>query len=87
MALDIVFKGSSFNDFLEWRKADSIIFKKISELIEDTRRHPFEGKGKPEPLKHNLKGCWSRRITSEHRLVYIVTNESIEIVSCKYHYF
>ena len=86
MALDIIFKGSSFDDFLEWRKTDSIVFKKISELIEDTRRHPFDGKGKPEPLKHNLKGCWSRRITSEHRLVYKVTSESIEIVSCKYHY-
>ena len=86
MALDIAFKGGSFNDFLDWRKMDQKIFKRIADLIEDARRHPFEGIGKPEPLKHQFKGCWSRRINDEHRLVYKVNQDCIEIVSCKYHY-
>lgn len=61
-------------------------FKKIGELLKEIQRTPFVGKGKPEPLKHELKGYWSRRITDEHRLVYEVTNDLIVIISCKYHY-
>ena len=83
---DVIFKGTSFHDYNEWSKTDKQVFKRIFQLIEDTRRHPFEGLGNPEPLKHQLKGCWSRRINSEHRLVYMVTDEAIEITSCKYHY-
>ncbi len=83
---DIVFKGSSFKDFNEWSKTDNKIFKRIVQLIEDTRRNPYKGIGKPEALKHQLKGCWSRRINDEHRLVYMVTEDTIEIISCKYHY-
>ena len=66
--------------------------KQISELLKrsmnlsDTRRTPFEGKGKPEPLKHNLSGFWSRRIIEEHRLVYAVTDDSLLIAACRYHY-
>jgi toxin YoeB len=74
---DVIFKGSSFDDF---------IFGRIVKLVEEVRRTPFEGSGKPEPLKHQLKGFWSRRITSEHRLVYKATDTTIEIISCKYHY-
>jgi toxin YoeB len=83
---DVIFKGTSFEDFNEWSRTDKQVFKRIILLIEDSRRHPFEGVGNPEPLKHQLKGCWSRRINSEHRLVYMVTDEAIEITSYKYHY-
>jgi len=83
---DIVFKGTAFADFNDWSKTDKHVFKRIVMLIEDSRRHPFEGLGKPEPLKYQFQGCWSRRINTEHRLVYMVTENSIEIVSCKYHY-
>ena len=83
---DIVFKGTSFQDYNDWSRIDKQVFNRIVMLIEDCRRHPFEGLGKPEPLKHQFKGCWSRRINTEHRLVYMVNDEAIEIVSCKYHY-
>ncbi len=59
---------------------------RIIKLLEEIQRTPFEGTGKPEPLKYNLKGCWSRRIDDEHRLVYEVTNDEIVVISCKYHY-
>lgn len=83
---DIVFKGSSFDDFNQWREKDKLVFRKLLSLIEETRRTPFEETGKPEKLKHQFSGCWSRRITGEHRLVYMVTDTSIEIVACRYHY-
>ncbi len=83
---DIVFKGSSFNDYNDWSQKDKKIFKRITILIKEIRRNPFEGTGNPEPLKHQFQGCWSRRINREHRLVYMIKDESIEIVSCKYHY-
>jgi toxin YoeB len=83
---DIVFKGTAFQDYNDWSRTDKQVFNRIVMLIEDCRRHPFEGLGKPEPLKHQFKGCWSRRINTEHRLVYMVNDEAIEIVSCKYHY-
>jgi toxin YoeB len=60
--------------------------KKINELLKDTKREPFDGLGKPEPLKYEYAGLWSRRITDEHRLVYKVYDESIAVVSCRYHY-
>ena len=65
---------------------DKKTFFKLADLIEEIRRTPFEGKGKPEPLKHGLKGFWSRRINQEHRLIYKVTENSIVIVSCNSHY-
>ncbi len=83
---DVVFKGTSFSDFNEWRYINKVIYNKIVELIEETRRTPIEGKGKPEPLKHHFKGCWSRRISDEHRLIYKFNNETVEIISCKFHY-
>lgn len=83
---DVVFKGTSFKDFTNWLIVDKAIYLKIATLIEETRRTPFEGKGTPEALKHDLEGMWSKRINTEHRLVYKVTPEFIEIISCKYHY-
>jgi toxin YoeB len=82
----ISFTPDAFEQFCDWRDTDKKIQNKIIKLIEDVHRNPFEGLGKPEPLKHNLKGFWSRRINDEHRLVYEVTEEQICIVGCKYHY-
>ena len=86
MSRKIVFESSAFADFNNWAKLDNKIQRKIIELIKDIDRHPFQGLGKPEALKHDLSGYWSRRINQEHRLVYKVTNEEIIILSCKYHY-
>lgn len=83
---DVSFEVKGFEQFLEWSNIDKKVFKKITDLIKDIQRNPFEGLGKPEPLKGNLKGYWSRRVTDEHRLVYKVTDEVIMIASCKYHY-
>jgi toxin YoeB len=83
---NIAFTEKAWNDFIEWSKTDRKIFEKISTLIEETSRTPFKGIGKPEPLQHQLKGYWSRRITEEHRLVYKVNEQDVQIISCKYHY-
>ena len=83
---DIVFSGQAWSDFLEWSKSDRKLFEKISNLIEETSRTPFTGTGKPEPLRHKLKGYWSRRISEQHRLIYSVNEHEIQIISCKYHY-
>ncbi len=82
----VTFHAEAFADFAEWAKADASTFEKLRRLIVETCREPFVGIGKPEPLKHELKGCWSRRITGEHRLVYRVTDEAIVVLACKYHY-
>ena len=82
----IRFSTKAFQDFVEWVNDDKKTFFKLADLIEEIRRTPFEGKGKPEPLKHDLKGFWSRRITQEHRVVYHVTDDEIYILSCRYHY-
>ncbi len=82
----VAFHGNAFEQFTHWAKDDAKIFERLTTLIRETRRTPFEGIGKPEPLKHDLKGYWSRRINDEHRLVYKVTDEAIVIISCKYHY-
>ncbi len=82
----IVFEGSAFQDFTEWATIDKKIYKRIVDLTKDVPRQPFTGIGKPEPLKHELKGYWSRRINDEHRLVHKVSDEAVTIISCKYHY-
>ena len=82
----ISFTSDAFEQFCEWRDTDEKIQNKIIKLIDDCLRSPLDGLGKPEGLKHNLKGLWSRRINEEHRLVYEVTDEQICIVGCKYHY-
>ena len=83
---NITFTPKAFEDFTDWAKQDKKIYRKLVSLINDTLRQPFTGLGKPEALKHDLKGCWSRRITDEHRLVYKVTETDVIIVSCRFHY-
>jgi len=82
----IVFEGKAFEQFTIWAKEDKKIHSKIIEFINDIRATPFTGLGKPELLKYQLQGYWSRRITDEHRLIYKVTDLTIVIISCKYHY-
>jgi len=84
--MNITFTNDSWNEYLYWQKTDKQVLKKINQLLNDIKRTPFSGIGKPEPLKYELAGCWSRRITNEHRLVYEVTEYSIVVISCKYHY-
>ncbi|MCK4662855.1 MAG: Txe/YoeB family addiction module toxin [Bacteroidales bacterium] len=84
--MKVCFSSKSWADYLYWQKTDKKILKQINELIKTIQRTPFEGTGKPEPLKHNLSGCWSRKINNEHRLVYHVKENEIQIISCQYHY-
>jgi len=83
---NIVFEPQAFQDFNNWAREDKKIYGKIVNLISDILRSPFDGVGKPEPLKYELKGYWSRRITDEHRLVYKVTEDAVIIVGCRFHY-
>ena len=83
---NIIFTPQAYKDYINWLNEDKKIFFKITTLIKEIVKNPDTGTGKPERLKHELKGYWSRRITREHRLVYRFTDENIEIVSCKYHY-
>ncbi len=76
----------AWDDYLYWQQTDKKILKRINSLIENVMRQPFEGIGNPEPLKHDWSGYWSRRINREHRLVYKITDESIVVVQCRYHY-
>ena len=76
----------AWEDYIYWQQTDKQIVKRINELVKDCLRQPFSGLGKPEPLKENLRGYWSRRITDEHRLVYKVKDEEIIIQQCRYHY-
>lgn len=80
----------AWEDYLYWQQSDKAVLAKINELIRDTMRSPFAGIGKPEPLRDNMKGLWSRRITGEHRLVYRVTgtgdSQLLEIAQCRHHY-
>lgn len=84
--MKIVFSKNAWEDYTSWLSEDKNILKKINELIKDIQRTPFEGKGKPEPLKYDLAGFWSRRIDREHRLVYQVSGNDILIYSCRYYY-
>jgi len=82
----LVFDSGAFDNFCQWATVDKKIFKKILELLKTIDRTPFDGIGKPEPLKFNKSGYWSRKINDEHRLVYKVDDQRIYIVSCKGHY-
>lgn len=86
MKKQVIFEASAFEDFSDWATQDKKIYAKIVTLITDIQRSPFSGLGKPEPLRHELAGFWSRRIDREHRLVYKVTDSAIIVASCKYHY-
>ena len=82
----VSFHATAFQDYTAWSQRDPKMFERITRLITETLRDPFAGIGKPEPLKHELRGCWSRRINDEHRLVCKVTEEALIILSCQYHY-
>ena len=82
----LVFTTRSWDDYLYWQKNDNRMVRRINDLIKDTQREPFEGIGKSEPLKHQLQGLWTRRIDSEHRLVYEVAEDELRIIACRYHY-
>ena len=84
--MKIQFSENAWEDYLYWQKADKVIVKRINGLIHDIQRSPFEGIGKPEPLKHALSGFWSRRINDEHRLVYSVEGNVLRIAPARYHY-
>jgi len=80
------FDSNAFEDLAWWIKQDRKKSLRIIDLIKEIQREPFQGIGKPEPLKHELKGCWSRRIDQEHRIVYQILEDKIRILACRYHY-
>jgi toxin YoeB len=82
----IIFSENAWEDYISWQTEDKKVLKKINELILDIQRTPNSGLGKPEPLKYDLAGFWSRRKDREHRLVYQVIDNEILIYSCRYHY-
>lgn len=86
MTLEVKFTGHGAADFDYWQETDSRVLERIKALLRDAREHPFAGIGKPEPLKHDLSGFWSRRITAEHRLVYTVEQELLIVHQCRFHY-
>ena len=89
--MNFEFTENGWEDFQYWIETDDSIVKKIKDLLNEIKRGPFQGTGKPEPLRHDLKGFWSRRITGEHRLVYKVegkkgVNQKCYIIQCRFHY-
>ncbi|MGH8275007.1 MAG: Txe/YoeB family addiction module toxin [Gammaproteobacteria bacterium] len=82
----LVFTTAAWKDYVYWQTQDRKTLKRINRLIQDTLRHPFEGIGKPETLRENLAGFWSRRIDDTHRLVYAANEGEVTIISCRYHY-
>lgn len=84
--MKIIFSEHAWEDYLYWQRTDRKIMERINRLIKEIERSPFEGTGKPEPLRHSLSGYWSRRITDEHRIVYKVERDSLIIAQLRYHY-
>ena len=84
--MKLIFSAHAWDDYLFWQKTDKQTLRRINTLIKETLRTPFEGIGKPEPLKHALSGYGSRRISDEHRFVYKVSEDAIEIAQLRYHY-
>ena len=88
--MKVKFSSHGWADYLHWQASDPVALSRLNGLVEECRRHPFAGTGKPEALKGDLSGWWSRRITAEHRLVYRVTgsgaDQTLEIAQCRYHY-
>jgi len=84
--MNVTFTPTALDDLRYWLKTDKRHAERILALLEEIRRTPFEGTGKPEPLRFQLAGCWSRRIDREHRLVYQVEEAEIVVIACRYHY-
>lgn len=84
--MKLTFSSKAWDDYLYWQKTDKTKLKRINTLIKEIQRNPFEGIGKPEPLKHSLSGYWSRRINDEQRIVYKITGDSLLIAQLRYHY-
>lgn len=88
--MKVLFTAEGWADYLTWQNQDRDVLRRINELIKDVQREPFRGIGKPEPLRGDLQGWWSRRITGDHRLVYRVAGtgdaQRLEIIACRYHY-
>jgi len=84
--MKLTFSDAAWEQYLYWQNTDKKILKRINTLIKDIKREPYDGIGKPEPLKHGLSGYWSRRINDEHRIVYKYTDDAILIAQLRYHY-
>lgn len=84
--MKLIFSDEAWDDHLYWQKQDRKMVERINKLIQEVTREPFSGLGKPEPLKHALSGFWSRRITDEHRMVYRVEGDSLQLAQLRYHY-
>jgi len=84
--MELVWQTNAWEDYCHWQKQDKKILERVNELIKDCLRSPYKGIGKPEPLKGNYAGCWSRRITQEHRLIYKMNERRLHILQCRYHY-
>lgn len=81
-----IFVDESWEDYLYWQKRDPKMVNRINQLLKDISRDPFNGIGKPEPLRHKYSGFWSRRINAEHRLIYAIEEDAILIAKCRFHY-
>lgn len=84
--MKVTFSSQAWEDYLHWQKTDRKLLARVNDLIKEISRTPFEGSGKPEPLRHALVGYWSRRITDEHRLVYKVEGDAVLIAQARFHY-
>ena len=84
--MKVTFSSQAWEDYLHWQKTDRKLLARVNDLIKEVSRTPFEGSGKPEPLRHALVGYWSRRITDEHRLVYKVEGDAVLIAQARFHY-
>jgi toxin YoeB len=82
----LVFTANGWDDYRHWQSADRATLKRVNRLIDDVLRDPFTGIGRPERLRHGMAGCWSRRITGEHRLVYLVDDDDMVVLQARYHY-
>ncbi|MEO1643192.1 MAG: Txe/YoeB family addiction module toxin [Pseudomonadota bacterium] len=84
--MKLTFNEQAWSDYLYWQKTDKKTLRRLNEILKSIKRTPFEGIGKPEPLRGNLSGWWSRRLDHEHRLIYRVEGDTIQLLQCRYHY-
>jgi toxin YoeB len=84
--MEVVFLDDAWEQYVYWQTEDRKTLRKVNMLINEIKRTPFEGTGKPEPLKHDLQGYWSRRIDSQNRLIYRIHNDQLKILACRFHY-